>query len=492
MQHIVETSYGLSIPSVNFIAQEKLQASPNRQQKTLGLPVSGYRLFPAESLMSSPLNLASTTHLSCWRGEESTLDHSRSNLRLNRSQKTRFDCPQITSNKASLLSAARNRPSSISILQPSQPELVAQKMVVAKLVEELGVHNTLAELLANDKKGADDHMSYAHPKLSVFSQTFDTAVQSLSPLAISKLSLDELMALATSSREQSLALQTTIATCTDEELQVLLPWLRACFQELIVSQFSNYVVQKALARDPCLFDMFKLYATTHFFTLATNQYSSRCVQLLVEQDRGFRLFVLHYFSANLCMVEQIAAVYLFLAAIRSSASNLADIHFLTYRIRSVCPELLSYRNAKRVLVAFSEVCPGHDLIHVVRCVQLNSKSLSRMFKEKLNISLVMALIARKQKDTMSMLGKLLLSRPARLFDIGGFRKSMWSLLSADDSRHAAELLMQCWSVQLCQGGLDRKSMQFLALLLFKSSRYHSPQSLLRVQRELRERQLISS
>lgn len=275
-------------------------------------------------------------------------------------------------------------------------------------------------------------------------------------ISVHQLSPEEIHDLFTKDRESSMAVQSYILTCSSSVFDHLVQFVFLDFRKLITDKFGNYILQKAFYRSQLLRSEVVIYCQCNFFRLACNEFASRCMQVLVEFEPGFRKFCLKAFEANTSKyISYISAVFLLSIAIRR-AESLSEYIFVR-KILVADPETqMASKYFKRILVTFVEVCPSSELPIIFRTIDLNSNICSH-FREKFNSYLFLQFLEREYTPVWKLLERTLLTEPVLLTTAKYFFFMLDKLLSRRKNgcvQRLMDVLWHCRKPMECMAGKE--------------------------------------
>lgn len=239
---------------------------------------------------------------------------------------------------------------------------------------------------------------------------------SIKPLVIKK----DFAKLCMSEKDVSVSFQAYIETCSEEEIQQICEWVSLNLASIITHQFGNYIVQKLIKRSASCLKNVVDYCQDKFLDLASNEYSSRVMQTLVEINPEFRSFALKCFKADLTKYAQsISAVFLLSVAIRCSKKD-SEFEFIRDALLRNPKKWLVNKYFKRIIVSYLQNCSGKSLDLVFRGLQIESR-LFKYLDDKYSCYMLLMFIERHHELAKSMILKRIQSDLKGLLSTKFFR-----------------------------------------------------------------------
>jgi len=435
--------------------------------------------------------------------EKTGLDkHSEDNLRFNRSAKIGSGrrWPELSNGPLARVAKQESRPASIGT-SASANFTTRKKALIdhmwAKVVDSSRWGNQAMKRLVEHQSQKNKVQDFCD-----FGQSID-----LNKIDFSLLTPLEMMRLACDDKQVSLAFQEYIVNCSQNICtNYILPGLLPVYHSLMTHCIGNYAVQKLLIRSIEFRAFVSSYATDNFKALSSNEFSSRCLQVLVEIDSGFRLMALRKFEADLDgYLSRITAVFILVSAIKHSKS-FAEIQFVQRVLRSYPTRYVNSKSFKRVLITYCEICPQKELDSIFTTVRSTTKFKGDLLCEKYTSFFYMVLLERGHSKSWSVLSNLAMESLDALYNSNYFLFVVSKLISRGNPDAIMKLqgiLLKCWSKmqtsfnlrpeissvhcylisQTFQPGQEREFQQFSDSLSFKDghacydrSEPESPQS----------------
>jgi hypothetical protein len=220
--------------------------------------------------------------------------------------------------------------------------------------------------------------------------------------------------LATSSKESSMSLQGFVSECSQSEAKAIGERLAPFYELLITHQFGNYVLQRLIAREATAKAILSELCKQRISTLVQNEYSSRVMQLLIENSPEFRVFTADFFGKHFAKVVNLPpACHLLIACIKNS-SSISELDFIIEYLVSQ-PYLFHLKSVIRILYVYLPVCSQGKLDELVTGLRIKKKILSHLSSKSV-VSILIILLQRNQAAITTELFKLLKYHPDKLFE----------------------------------------------------------------------------
>ena len=227
-----------------------------------------------------------------------------------------------------------------------------------------------------------------------------------------ELSSEGIFRLATESKESSLAFQSYISDSSRPEAEWLASHLQGFLPLLISHEFGNFILQKLVSKSEGFQRMVENHCWKNFKELATNEFASRVMQLLIERSDVFCNFVLQFFSKQFSMATlHNAACHLLIAGIKAAKST--DACSFVERNLMQKPRLLASKLFQRILIAFAQVGTPDQLERLASQLRM-SRELINLLNRKSGACLVLVLLQRVENQTLETLLWFLRADPATL------------------------------------------------------------------------------
>ena len=297
---------------------------------------------------------------------------------------------------------------------PKSPQAVLDRICV-----RLKKHKYLF-IKAQKPKAKSDFCSSSEASVSLFSDA-----------NFEDLTVESFRSICCLSKESSLCFQQYLEKCASEVLGAVKRLLLHDLDFLIKHEYGCYVMQRILHRDLGLLAEIEPYCMEQFLALATNEFSSRVLQVLIRHSREFRVFTLKSLKEHLDLCFNNISVVFILAAAIESAANVAEFDFVRSLLLSDAQAYMSSKYFKRILVVFLENTRAEDLDLMFEDLRVSSGVLN-FLTEKYYTYILLALLKRNHKRSVKLvLGSLKRELPA-LMHTKYFKFLVLSLLESED------------------------------------------------------------
>ncbi len=188
------------------------------------------------------------------------------------------------------------------------------------------------------------------------------AAQAIPSAELCEASDQSLLEWATRSKISSMSLQASIEGCSEVCLDRLFGFSRNYLNLLVAHRFGSYLIQKLLMRDKRMTSLLNDFCQAFFFKLATDEYSSRIMQRLIELSPAFRRFAMLTFKNDLELYTKgVAAGFLVSAGVLHSQSE-EERDVISNHIKKGGPhKILENKYFKKILVSYLSVCSAEKL-----------------------------------------------------------------------------------------------------------------------------------
>jgi len=216
------------------------------------------------------------------------------------------------------------------------------------------------------------------------------------------------------------------------QLQQIAAVVRHDLPYLITHKFGNYVLQKLIPVDDQLKSAVIRLACIHFDVLVINEFSSRVMQHLVENDLGFRIEALHQFAEKKDLwLKSIAALFVLSSCMRHSTPK--EYAFVVDFLLKSRPRLLASKFYKRATVSLVECLP-EDRLHPVFEFISFAHSLHESLEDKYLTYVLIAFLRREHAPALELLCTAIEDDLASLLRCIYFKLLLNKLLSLGHTR----------------------------------------------------------
>lgn len=387
-----------------------------------------------EYLTPVPVRGSVTEDSVCWSNMASSIEmnHSGSNLKYGRTRRSKEPLhfvpqPVLTS---CILSDCQDTVSTGEVSGVEPPKL-------SQLVDQ--VNKVVKERLKNDKHFRIDDGNKIEKNL--FSEVLDSAISQTYDRIKPFIERKDFAKLCMSEKEISVSFQAYIESCSEEEVNQICSWVYTNMSQMIVHQYGNYIVQKLIKRSPSFLKTVTSYCQTRFFDLASNEFSSRVMQTLVEMSKEFRTFCLKSFKSDLSnFAQSISAVFLLSVAIRCSPSD-AEYSFVKDALLRNTKKWLGNKYLKRIIVSYLQNCSPQGLDAIFKGLRVESTFL-KFLDDKYSCYMLLMFIERHHAMTKSHLLKRLQTDLRGLLSTKFFRFFYSKILKCGESLLIADINYQ--------------------------------------------------
>ena len=172
---------------------------------------------------------------------------------------------------------------------------------------------------------------------------------------------------------------------------------------LIANKFGCYVVRRLIMLSP----VYREYATTaslkYFIEFSSNEYSSRVMQLIAENDVHYCESCIKAFCARWrpCIVNS-SAIYLMAACFRNGDSSSDGFRIIRDILQSRCSRIDEYKYDKRLLLSFVEFCSDNDADLIFKQIKYDDL-FSQKCQDKYMVYTFKAFLKRGHSDSFRVL-----------------------------------------------------------------------------------------
>ena len=228
------------------------------------------------------------------------------------------------------------------------------------------------------------------------------------------MSAANLICLATSSKDDALALQVFVDSCSLEATSHLAACVLPHLAVLVGHSTGNFVVQKLARQSASFAELVADHCRANFTKMAANEFSSRVMQCLIETNVNFRLHALALFRQNLDTYTQtFSAAFLVSVAVRCADSD-EERDIISHTLAVNPKRWLSRKYFKRVLVAYVAVCSESALLNLFALL-VRTLSGYDFFRDRYSCLVLLALVERGLPDAQCAVLECLHSRAYDLF-----------------------------------------------------------------------------
>lgn len=235
-----------------------------------------------------------------------------------------------------------------------------------------------------------------------FLESSDSAKHDLQ-LAICAMDNVSLLKLATFNKEEAMILQNYIDTCSEKCTQSLSKFARENIGKLMTHSIGNYTLQKLIKRDINFRKFMTKYCKSRFQQLSANEYASRVMQCLIENDSIFCSFALFCFRKNLDIYTQgFSSVFLVSVALKCASSE-AERDIFGPRLIKNFKKVMAKKYFKRVLVSYISSCDSSSLPWVFNFITRVLQTSIEFLKDRYSTLMMLAFVERHFKPMEEMI-----------------------------------------------------------------------------------------
>lgn len=281
-------------------------------------------------------------------------------------------------------------------------------------------------------------------------------------ISISFNSSCSLLNFCISTKDLNLAMQYHIVNLNQNDMEIIREMAIKEFSVLIKHKHGNYLIQRIVQRDPQFSSLVAKVCTHNFRDFASNEYSSRVMQLLVRERQDFRSFVLNLFANDIRYgCSRLTVAFQLLIAIRTSV-NPTEYLFVHH---SLVQDHTLYESPlfKRILISYMQFAD----LEMVRATWIELRKFQRLetfFERKFNSLLILMVLRRGCEEALHDIFWHVRNRFCTLMKRGHFRLVMEKLLQPKYIARRA-LLNDCLQ-QITKDTLNRLARQNLEHLYF--------------------------
>ena len=425
-----------------------------------------------EYLIPAPVRGSVTEDTVCWRSMASSIEfnHSGSNLKYGKCRRAKEPLnfvpqPLVAS---CILSDCQDTVSTGEVSGEEQPSLSQMIDQVNKVVKDRLKHDKHFRI---DDGTKIEKVLFSEVLDSAISQTYDRIKPFIERKDFAKLCMSE--------KEISVSFQAYIESCSEEEVKQICDWVFANMNQMIVHQYGNYIVQKLVKRSAMFQKSVATYCQTKFYDLASNEFSSRVMQTLVEMSKDFRTFCLKSFKSDLSNYAQsISAVFLLSVAIRCSASD-SEYSFVKDALLRNTKKWLGNKYLKRIIVSYLQNCSSQGLDSIFKGLRIESTFL-KFLDDKYSCYMLLMFIERHHDLTKAHLLKRLQTDLKGLLSTKFFRFFFSKILKCGEASLITEINKQLAKVSAkdnFEKQLSQDNLYFFAYMFANSCRDESTNAL---------------
>ena len=195
-----------------------------------------------------------------------------------------------------------------------------------------------------------------------------------------------------SSRSSSLALQRHISNSSIENVRLIGSYFQNHYHEMATHQFASYILQVMVSKDSGTAESLGNFCEAHFKELMLNQYSSRIIQKLIENSFEFykraRSILTEYFDLAL---TQTSSVFLVIACV-TKAGNSSECDFIMEKLKDQ-PNLIRLRAFQKILLVYIQRCNASRCDQVYESM-LEAISLDHLLKDRYSTYALLAIVQK--------------------------------------------------------------------------------------------------
>jgi hypothetical protein len=206
---------------------------------------------------------------------------------------------------------------------------------------------------------------------------------------------DNLLELATSTRQGALSLQLHITKCDCHCVSALADKAIILADQLIQHPLGNYVLQKLMARSPSMLKEVATICRASFKKYACNPFSSRVTQTLIELDAGFCVFALSEFKRNLAgYIADFPSVFLVSVALKCAQREEDKNIFPSITSRNF-RRMLANKYFKRVAISYLTYSDPSSLHWIYKKLAQVYPSFDIYLKDRYSVLILVALAEKE-------------------------------------------------------------------------------------------------
>ncbi len=247
--------------------------------------------------------------------------------------------------------------------------------------------------------------------------------------AMLKMDTPKLLQIITHSREDSMAVQALLLSCSEAALAHLLKAIEFSIPTLIFHHYAVYVLVRLVGRSSDAATVVSSTILKSFNELCHHEHASRLMQAMCERSLTFRRETVRRYSASWPRnISSISGVFLLTACIRyaDSANEFELIRRHLIEDRRLIPYSKSHR---RLIVVFTEQCIQSDLQMIADLLCNRRLGFFRLVDDKYLVFAVLNLITRGVNSVLCQLTHWLSTKPVKLFQAKYSRLLLYKLLA---------------------------------------------------------------
>lgn len=280
----------------------------------------------------------------------------------------------------------------------------------------------------------------------------------------------DLISTITHSRESSILVQAFIQNCNPKDLSCFVEKVRPYLGELLVHSSGSFVLQKLVSTYLPGFQIVMEYTLTNFSDLIQNPYSSRVIQILIENSQEFCQFASNFFKENIELSVSMSSICHLLVATLKHSGNIYSRDYILTSLKEK-PFLASSKYFHRALITYLHLGNQEQLDRAAFELGVTSK-IAKFFKSKANYSIVHTLIKRGHTVTIAEICRQLQSNPIHLLQTRYFTSTIFHVAQMNHSALTSvyeTLIKLPIRLLISIGSTLENSSQFVFLLLTCSS-----------------------
>lgn len=255
------------------------------------------------------------------------------------------------------------------------------------------------------------------------------------------INMDEFIAICSTDKFKSKAIQTVISRGSSPQQQSILRLCETAFESLMLNKYGNYILQEAIRQSSKMASIVEVKCLTSLETLMKDEYASRVMQILAKISLNFRDQVLRWFNSGLeYSMDQLSAIFLF-----TSATEAIDCpqHLRLARetiFENNSKRLIGSKYFKRIVMSFVDRCDKSDLDQIFAYFNFKDKFLS-LLDDKFSALLINSMIKRSHKPTMKIFIEKLRHYLPTLYETKFFKFFIFRLSRQDNPPELRGLML---------------------------------------------------
>lgn len=277
------------------------------------------------------------------------------------------------------------------------------------------------------------------------------------------------------SKESSLNVQRVISEGSAEQIRELSAALTNHIAPLITHKLASYVLQKLALKDAAFRADLEAFCRAEFWQIASDEFASRVMQILIEASTAFWKFVNDQLSSDLAYCMGHSSINHLLVVCIKRAPRQSDIHYIL-EFAQQHRFWLGNLAFQRILKEFVQRCSLSDLDRVAILLKIQKNCFS-MLNNKVLTQILLHMLQRSAESVIALWEEQINSNLASLMETKFFKlliSKLWEFPTSQASRRFAVALASL-SVSKKEGLRNSaQTLSFFYYLALKSLRLSEP------------------